>query len=112
MNAVILAKSSLPPRDLLRLLHDVERDAGRVRDGQKNAPRVLDLDLVAYGGRVVDEDGLVLPHPRAADRGFVMGPLAEVWPGWVHPVLGRTAEDLYKSITIGVDAYPMQEDRY
>ena len=110
INAIIVAESSLSPADLLASLHEVEREAGRVRDGLKNAPRVLDLDLIAYGDRVIDEPGLVLPHPRAADRGFVMGPLAEVRPDWVHPVLKRTAEDLYKNITVGVDAHLLRED--
>ena len=110
MNAVIAAESSLSPHEVLTLLHDVEREAGRVRDGVRNAPRVLDLDLIAYGDLASDEGGLTVPHPRAAERGFVMGPLAEILPGWVHPVLKRTAEDLYQNITVGVDAHPMEEE--
>ncbi len=107
VNAVVLAESSLPPEALLHLLHDVERDAGRVRDGRRNTPRVLDLDLIAYGDRVIDGPGLVLPHPRAAERGFVMGPLAEVAPDWLHPVLKSTAAELYRGVSVGQDAYPL-----
>lgn len=82
-----------------------------MRNGVANAPRVLDLDLISYG-RTIREDGigLTLPHPRAADRAFVMGPLAEILPGWVHPVLQRTATDLLGCATVGRDAYPLADD--
>ncbi|MEI9904356.1 MAG: 2-amino-4-hydroxy-6-hydroxymethyldihydropteridine diphosphokinase [Asticcacaulis sp.] len=69
---------------------------------------MLDLDLVAYGDRIIDEEGLVLPHPRAAERGFVMGPLAEIRPDWVHPTLEKTAQELLENIMIGLDAHPMK----
>ncbi len=107
VNAVMAVQSSHSPHEILKLLHDVEREAGRVRDGRRNAPRVLDLDLVAYGNRVIEREGLVLPHPRAAERGFVMGPLAEILPDWVHPVLQKTGRELLENITVGLDAHPM-----
>ena len=110
VNAVIRASSSLEPQALLALLHDVEREGGRIRDGRRNAPRTVDLDLIAYGNRVIDDDGLVLPHPRAHDRGFVMGPLAEIAPDWKHPVSGRTAQNLFQNISVGKDAHPLDED--
>jgi 2-amino-4-hydroxy-6-hydroxymethyldihydropteridine diphosphokinase len=89
-------------------LHDLEREAGRVRDGRLNAPRVLDLDLISYGDVVMrGEEGLILPHPRAAERAFVMGPLAEIAPDWIHPDLQRTATELLTAATIGIDAYPL-----
>jgi len=99
----------------MALLHRLEAEAGRVRDGPanaprtalKNAPRTLDLDLIAYGERIIDEGGLVVPHPRAHERAFVMGPLAEIAPEWVHPVLKRTAAALYRSATVGTDAYAL-----
>ena len=72
-----------------------------------NAPRTLDLDLIAYGREISAARGLILPHPRAHDRLFVMGPLAEIAPGWVHPVLGRTAAELVVSATVGRDARPL-----
>ena len=56
---------------------------------------------------MIDTPGLVLPHPRAHQRLFVMGPLSEIAPAWVHPTLGRTAADLAKSATIGRDAGPI-----
>jgi 2-amino-4-hydroxy-6-hydroxymethyldihydropteridine diphosphokinase len=108
VNAVLKVETNLQPTELMSLLHDTEREAGRVRDGRLNAPRVLDLDLIAYGELIMrGENGLILPHPRAADRAFVMGPLAEIAPDWVHPQLKQTARDLFKSAKIGTDAYPL-----
>lgn len=111
VNAVLQIATDLQPAELMSLLHDLEREAGRVRDGRLNAPRVLDLDLIAFGEAVMHgKKGLILPHPRAAERAFVMGPLAEIAPDWVHPVLHRTAAELYKAATIGRDAYPLETD--
>lgn len=108
VNAVLQIATDLRPSELMSLLHDLEREAGRVRDGRLNAPRVLDLDLISYGDVVMrGEEGLILPHPRAAERAFVMGPLAEIAPDWVHPVLQRTATELLTAATIGIDAYPL-----
>ena len=109
INAVLQVQTELEPADLLLLLHDVEREAGRIRDGRLNAPRVLDLDLIAYGDIVLnDKNGLVLPHPRAAERSFVMGPMTDVAPHWVHPVFHETAAALFKMCTVGTDAYPLE----
>jgi 2-amino-4-hydroxy-6-hydroxymethyldihydropteridine diphosphokinase len=108
VNAVLQIATDLQPIELMALLHDMEREAGRVRDGRLNAPRVLDLDLIAYGDVVMrGEEGLILPHPRAAERAFVMGPLVEIAPDWVHPVLQRTATQLLSAATVGTDAYPL-----
>ncbi len=108
VNAVLQIATELQPIELMTLLHDMEREAGRVRDNRLNAPRVLDLDLIAFGDTVMSgEKGLILPHPRAADRAFVMGPLAEIAPDWIHPVLQRKATELLTSATIGTDAYPL-----
>ena len=74
--------------------------------GARNAPRTLDLDLIAYGRLAGDFDGLILPHPRAAERLFVMGPLAEIAPDWQHPS-GEAASNLAQSATVGMDARPV-----
>ena len=71
-----------------------------------NAPRTLDLDLIAWGRLCLNARHLTLPHPRAAERRFVMGPLAEIAPFWIHPVLGRTALDLAAEAIVGIDAAP------
>lgn len=107
-NAVFAVTTTLEAGFLLKRLHELEGEAGRVRGAESNAPRVLDLDLIAYGD-MVGEGDLVLPHPRAHERGFVMGPLAEIAPDWRHPVLGVTARELFTRVTVGVDAYPAED---
>lgn len=106
LNGVAIVETQLHAQALMSLLSDIENAMGRVRS-HKNAPRTLDLDLTAYGREVHNTEQLILPHPRAADRLFVMGPLAEIAPNWVHPVLGLTAETLAKNATIGSDAHPI-----
>ena len=102
LNGVVLVETELDPRETLAALHRIERAFGRDRT-RKNAPRTLDLDLIAYG-RVVMDDHLVLPHPRAMERRFVMGPLAEIAPAWRHPKTGERAEAMMKACRIGLDA--------
>jgi len=103
LNGVILVETRLDPRATLAALRRIEARYGRVRD-EPNAPRTLDLDLIAHGRTVLDDEALTLPHPRAAERLFVMGPLAEVAPTWVHPTLGVTADVLATRATVGQDA--------
>jgi 2-amino-4-hydroxy-6-hydroxymethyldihydropteridine diphosphokinase len=105
-NGVALVEANGPPWAVLEALFSIEQAFDRMRDG-KNAPRTLDLDLIAYGRRVIDTPGLTLPHPRAHERRFVMGPLAEIAPGWVHPVLGKTAAELAATAPVGQDAAPI-----
>jgi 2-amino-4-hydroxy-6-hydroxymethyldihydropteridine diphosphokinase len=105
LNGVALVETGLGPRETLAALWRIETAFGRERS-VANAPRTLDLDLVAYGRRVSQDPELVLPHPRAAERRFVMGPLAEIAPGWRHPVSGKTAADLAGAATVGSDAAP------
>jgi len=105
-NAVAIVEANGPADAVLEALFAIERSFGRIR-GEPNAPRTLDLDLIAYGRQVSDAPGLVLPHPRAHERLFVMGPLAEIAPAWRHPVSGRTAADLAAAATVGRDAQPL-----
>lgn len=81
------------PLGLLHLLQAIEAAFGRTRPFP-DAPRTLDLDLIGWGGTVIKGPELVLPHPRAHLRAFVLAPLCDVAPGWVHPVLGRSASAL------------------
>lgn len=104
LNGVVLVETPLPAGEILTRLHRIETEFGRVRT-EANAPRTLDLDLIAHG-RLVTDAGLVLPHPRAHQRLFVMGPLAEIAPAWRHPVSGETSADLAAAATVGRDAAP------
>jgi 2-amino-4-hydroxy-6-hydroxymethyldihydropteridine diphosphokinase len=105
LNAVAIVETALSPAEVLAAIHALEADFGRKR-GLANAPRTLDIDLIAYGREVVDTPDLAVPHPRAAERRFVMGPLAEIAPDWVHPTLGKTAAELAATATVGADAAP------
>lgn len=91
VNAVAAIETGLSPRELLDALLAVERRHGRVREFP-NAPRTLDLDIVAYGDRTIDEPGLAVPHPRMHERAFVMVPLAEIAPDAAIPGRGSVRE--------------------
>jgi 2-amino-4-hydroxy-6-hydroxymethyldihydropteridine diphosphokinase len=86
INGVALLEGTIVPEALLAALVAIERRFGRSR-GAPNAARSLDLDIIAMGDLVRDAPDPILPHPRAHLRAFVLLPLAEVWPGWVHPRL-------------------------
>jgi 2-amino-4-hydroxy-6-hydroxymethyldihydropteridine diphosphokinase len=87
LNGAVRIETSLEPRSLLELLLGIERSLGRVRDARWG-PRTVDLDLLVYGDRTVDEPGLRVPHPRLHERRFALEPLAELDPELVIPGLG------------------------
>jgi 2-amino-4-hydroxy-6-hydroxymethyldihydropteridine diphosphokinase len=100
-NAVaVLHGSHASAQDVLGALLRVEAAFGRTR-GVRNAPRTLDLDLLDFEGRVIDEAGLTLPHPRLHARAFVLELLAEILPGWRHPVSGETAQAMWAALSAG-----------
>ena len=105
-NGVVLVEARKPPQALIQTLFMLETEFGRTR-GARNASRTLDLDLIAHGRIVSDDPDLTLPHPRAHERLFVMGPLAQIAPEWRHPVLGRTAAELAAEAKVGRDATPI-----
>ena len=95
VNAAVALETSLRPRELLERLLDVERSLGRDRAVEERwGPRTLDLDLLLYGGETIDEPGLEVPHPRLAERAFVLEPLLELDPDLRLPD-GRPLRDLY-----------------
>ena len=93
INGVVRLSGAASPETVLGQLHGIEARAGRVR-GEPNAARVLDLDLLAVDDLIRPGPGLILPHPRLAERAFVLWPLCDVAPGWRHPGLGLTALEL------------------
>ncbi|RLA79279.1 MAG: 2-amino-4-hydroxy-6-hydroxymethyldihydropteridine diphosphokinase [Deltaproteobacteria bacterium] len=106
INGVVEIKTSLSPRELLGLLKDIERASGR-KETIRWGPRVLDLDLLLYGRRVIGEDYLQVPHPRMHERAFVLVPLVEIAPEAYHPCLGRTARELLEALgeVVGVEPF-------
>ncbi|MCU1249687.1 MAG: 2-amino-4-hydroxy-6-hydroxymethyldihydropteridine pyrophosphokinae [Edaphobacter sp.] len=95
LNAALLLETELEPRALMRELLSIERAMGRERVGAVvKGPRVIDLDLLLYGDWVLWAEELMLPHPAMQGRKFVLEPLAEIAPEWVHPVLGVTVREL------------------
>ncbi len=113
VNAAVAVDWQGTPQELLQVLHQIETEFGRERNARWSA-RTLDLDLAAFGGLVLPDidgwrrwaeldldaqqaaapDRLILPHPRLAERAFVLRPLADIAPDWVHPILGESVETL------------------
>jgi len=93
LNGAATGITSMSARALLERLLAIEHDFGRTRP-YGGAPRTLDLDLILYADAVIDEPGLVVPHPRFRERRFVLDPLAEISPDWIDPVTGLTMSDL------------------
>ena len=97
LNGCITISTSLSPEDLLTFLLDVEQKFGRERKLRWGA-RTLDLDLILHGDLVLETPNLQIPHPRMHQRGFVLVPLAEIAPEWVHPVQNMTIEQLKEKL--------------
>ena len=96
LNRVILVETELSPMDLLQQLLDIERELGRVRhpEIQGYISRTADLDLLYYGSRIINNETLIVPHPRLHLRRFALMPLCEVAPDFEHPVFKMTQEEL------------------
>ena len=106
-NSVIVVATDLVPDDLLQAMLDIEEDFGRIR-GVKNAPRILDLDLIAYHDKIIlDGERLIVPHPRMHKRLFVLKPLSDVDNKWTHPKSGLTIEDMVANCSGDQKAKPM-----
>ena len=97
LNAVIELEVLLSPQDLLSLFLAVEMEFGRVR-AIRWGSRTLDLDILTYGDRIVDEPGLTIPHPHMHERPFVLVPLADLNPHAVHPVLNQSYCDMAEHV--------------
>lgn len=106
VNAVAAVDTGLSARELLDQLLQIERAAGRRRDGTRWGPRILDLDLLAYADDVIDEPGLRVPHPHLHERAFVLMPLAEISPDLTIPGRGNVAALL--SAVDDRDCWPLE----
>ena len=99
LNMVCTGTTRLKPGALLEFIQEVEDSLGRTRGGERFGPRTIDIDILAYDDRVIDRPELKIPHPRLAERAFVLEPLNEIAPDWKHPVLGKTAGELLEGLS-------------
>lgn len=93
LNACIAAKTDLTPHDVLHLVKQIESDIGRTPT-RHWGPRLIDIDIVFYDRLTLDDEELTIPHPRLAERAFVLAPLADIIPDFVHPILHLTVEEM------------------
>jgi 2-amino-4-hydroxy-6-hydroxymethyldihydropteridine diphosphokinase len=100
LNGALLLETELAPEELMRALLGIERAMGRDRAAAPaKGPRVVDLDLLLMGDLILSTSELTLPHPAMAERRFVLEPLAEIAPGMVDPVSGRTVAEMLERLT-------------
>lgn len=97
LNMCVAGRTNIAPEDLLPRLKAAEAEIGRV-PGRRHGPRLIDIDILLYGDRVVDRPELAVPHPRMAERGFVLAPAADVAGGWRHPGDGRSVAELLRAL--------------
>lgn len=99
LNAAALLETTLAPEALMQALLAIEKSMGREREGAiSKGPRVIDLDLLLYGNRILSTPDLTLPHPAMHERRFVLAPLAEIAPAMKHPALHLTISELLRRL--------------
>ncbi|MGV8080770.1 MAG: 2-amino-4-hydroxy-6-hydroxymethyldihydropteridine diphosphokinase [Syntrophales bacterium] len=108
VNTVAEVRTALPPRELLARLQEIEAAMGRT-PGPRWGPRRIDLDILFYGRDVVDEDGLVIPHPEMHRRRFVLVPLQEIAPWAIHPAFGVSVAGLMARLEDPLKIFPLEE---
>jgi 2-amino-4-hydroxy-6-hydroxymethyldihydropteridine diphosphokinase len=109
INGVAAVETTMGPRELLEFILSVEKGMGRARK-ERWGPRIIDLDILFYGGRVLKEEGLEVPHPRLHERRFVLVPLEEIAPDLVHPIFHRTISRILGELKAEEKVSPISEE--
>ncbi len=109
VNQAVLIETDMSPEELLDATQLIERDLGRdradelkqkQRSGEKYASRIIDVDIITYGSQVIEQEGLIVPHPRMHEREFALRPMVEVAPEWRHPILKKTTKELLNEMNL------------
>ena len=109
INGVFAVETSMEPGELLDFLLAAEKMMGRVR-GERWGPRVIDLDILIFGHKVINEGALQIPHPRLHERRFVLAPLCDIAPNLVHPLLGKTISQILAELPGEEKVLPLPEE--
>ena len=115
LNMVVCGLTVLKPRELLKKCQQIEITSGRIRE-ERWGPREIDIDILSYGSRIINKENLVIPHPEIENRSFVLMPMLELSPEWLHPKKGITIKELWEnwlSKNQGKESLPVNtEDKF
>ena len=99
VNVALCVNTQHSPEKVLETILAIEKSLGRTRNGDQNAPRSIDIDIIFYDDLIINQENLIIPHPRMHLRRFVLVPLNEIEPTYIHPVLGLTVKELLDACT-------------
>ncbi|MDO1448898.1 2-amino-4-hydroxy-6-hydroxymethyldihydropteridine diphosphokinase [Rhodocytophaga aerolata] len=108
-NQVLLLQTTLLPQELLQVINSIEKELGRERRIRWEA-RIIDIDILYFNDQIIETETLSIPHPRIASRRFTLVPLAEIAPQFVHPVLGKTNQELLEHCSDKLAVSPIEDN--
>lgn len=111
LNQLVVVETNKTPYECLRLTQSIEKKLGRVRHKERYTSRVIDIDLLFYNSDIVNTPDLIIPHPRIQERNFVLAPLCEIMPHYVHPVLNKKISTLLDECTDKCMVYELSSIR-
>jgi len=112
-NQVLEISTSLPPEEVLAQTQMIEQELGRIRKEPQYSSRVIDIDILFYGNQIINQENLVIPHPRIQERKFTLVPLCEIAPNYIHPVFQKSIRQLFGESTdvLSVSPIPLPTGR-